>query len=55
MSNIPEHIMAQVRRFIAEGMPVEQIAFYTRLAPEVIEEEIEKQKSATNISQETEK
>jgi hypothetical protein len=45
MSNIPEHIMMEVRRLIAEGMPVEQIAFYTRISEHVIKEEIEKQKS----------
>ena len=39
MSNIPEHIMMQVRRLNAEGMPAEQIAFFTRIDQDIIEAE----------------
>jgi hypothetical protein len=52
MSDIPEHILAQVRRFIAEGMPIEQIAFMTRIDPDIIEAERKKQDDAANHSQE---
>ena len=47
MSNIPEHIMMVVRRYIAEGMPIEQIVFYTGISERIVKEEIEKQKGIT--------
>ena len=50
MSNIPEHIIAEARRLAAEGMPLEQIAFFTRIDAEVIEAELEKQDTATGPS-----
>jgi hypothetical protein len=34
--------MAQVRRLISEDMPVEQITFYTRMSPHIVEEEMRK-------------
>jgi DNA-binding transcriptional MerR regulator len=40
MTNIPEPTLVQIRRFLARGMPLEEIAFLTRIEPEVIEEEI---------------
>jgi hypothetical protein len=46
MSNIPEHILLQIRRFAAEGMPIEQIAFFTLIGPEIIEEEIKQRDAA---------
>jgi hypothetical protein len=42
MSSIPEYILLHVRRMIAEGMPVKQVAFLNRIAPEVFEEEKKK-------------
>ncbi len=47
MSNIPEHIIAEARRLAEEGMPLEQIAFFTRIDAKVIAAELEKQKDAT--------
>ncbi len=44
MSNIPEHIIAEARRLAAEGMPLEQIAFFTRIDAEVIASELKEQK-----------
>ena len=44
MSNIPEHIIAEARRLAAEGMPLEQIAFFTRIDAEVIAAELKEQK-----------
>jgi predicted DNA-binding protein YlxM (UPF0122 family) len=40
MTNIPEPTLVQIRRFLARDMPLEEIAFLTRIEPEVIEEEI---------------
>ena len=47
MSNIPEHILAEARRLAAEGMPLEQIAFFTRIDAEVIEAELKQQNTNT--------
>ena len=53
MSNIPEHILLQIRRFAAEGMPVEQIAFFTRIDADVIEDELrERDKELSSIPKE---
>jgi DNA-directed RNA polymerase specialized sigma24 family protein len=46
MSHIPEHIMLEVRRLVAERMPIEQIAFYTRIDPDIIEEELKQRDEA---------
>ena len=46
MSNIPEHIIAEARRLAAEGMPLEQIAFFTRIDAEVIAADLKEQKDA---------
>lgn len=40
MNKLPDHIQAQLRRLIAEGLPVEQIAFMMRLSRETVEAEI---------------
>jgi hypothetical protein len=47
MSNIPEHILAEARRLAAEGMPLEQIAFFTRIDAEVIGAELKRQNTNT--------
>jgi hypothetical protein len=40
MIRIPEHIRAELRELIAEGLPVEQIAFMMRLHESVVREEM---------------
>jgi DNA-directed RNA polymerase specialized sigma24 family protein len=40
MNKIPEHIRAALRQLIAEGLPVDQIAFMMRLSREAVEEEV---------------
>ena len=42
MSEIPQHILAQIPALAAEGMPAEQIAFMLRLSPTVVEAELAK-------------
>ena len=43
MSNIPEHILLQARRFAVQGMPLEQIAFFTRIDADVLKAELKKE------------
>jgi hypothetical protein len=40
MKKLPEHIAAQLRRLIAEGLPADEIAFMLRLDKRVVEEAI---------------
>ena len=40
MNKLPDHIQAQLRRLIAEGLPAEQIAFMMRLSREIVDAEI---------------
>jgi len=42
MNEIPEHIRAQLRELIEEGLPVDQIAFMMSLDETVVREEIER-------------
>jgi hypothetical protein len=42
MRKIPEHIRAELSELIAEGLPVEQIAFMMRLDESVVREEMER-------------
>jgi DNA-directed RNA polymerase specialized sigma24 family protein len=46
MSNIPEYTLLQILRFQARGMPLEQIAFMTRIDPDIIEAAVKEQKEA---------
>jgi len=39
-TKLPEHIEAEMRRMIAEGMPADQIAFMLRLDQGVVEKAI---------------
>jgi hypothetical protein len=39
MTTIPSHILSVLRQLIAEGLPIDQIAFMTRLSPDVVEAE----------------
>ena len=41
MTEVPEHILAQVHRLAADGEPVERIAFLLRLNREVVEAELQ--------------
>ena len=47
MTKLPEHIMAQLRHLIAEGLPADKIAFMMRLSREVVDAEIERAQSIT--------
>jgi hypothetical protein len=40
MTDIPEHILAQVHELVAEGEPIEHIAFLLRLSQDVVEAEL---------------
>jgi hypothetical protein len=40
MNKLPQHIEAELRRLIAEGMPSDQIAFMMQLDKRVIDEAI---------------
>ena len=40
MTEVPAHILAQVHRLVAEGEPLERIAFLLRLSREVVEAEL---------------
>ena len=40
MSDIPEHILAQIPALAAEGLPVGRISFLLRLSPDVIKAEL---------------
>ena len=40
VTEVPEHIQAQVHALTAEGEPVERIAFLTRLSVETVEAEL---------------
>jgi hypothetical protein len=42
MTTLPKHILAQLHRLIAEGVPADEIAFMMRLSREVVDAEIER-------------
>ena len=46
MSDIPEHTLLQILRFQARGMPLDEIAFMTRIDPEIIEAELKERNVA---------
>ena len=46
MSSIPENTLLQILRFKARAMPLEEIAFMTRINPDLIEAALKEQKEA---------
>ena len=46
MPTIPEPTLVQIRCFQAQGMPLEEIAFLTRINPEIIEAELKARNDA---------
>jgi hypothetical protein len=47
MNKLPEHIEAQLNRFIDAGKPVEEIAFMMRLGRETVELAIQERVNTT--------
>ena len=46
MSDIPENTLLQILRFKARAMPLQEIAFMTRINPDIIEAALKEQKDA---------